>query len=100
MVNKRTVDYHPIPSQITYKGTHSHIYMESEGGLYLQNLSWIFPKSVYSTIPFKNLNLLILFHVPQAKLSRKFYHYPIGRRKLPIPPEQRFLKIYCLTSRN
>ena len=39
MVNKRTVDYHPIPSQITYKGTHSHISMESEVGLYLQNLS-------------------------------------------------------------
>ena len=100
IVSKHTVDYHPSPSQITCKGTPFHISLDSGGGLSLQNLSWVFPKSVYSTIPFKNLKLLILFHVPQAKLSRKFYHYPIGRRKLPIPPEQRFLKIYCLTSRN
>ena len=27
-----------------------------------------------------------------------FYHYPPGRRKLSIPPEQSFLKIYFLPS--
>ena len=29
-----------------------------------------------------------------AKLSPSFYHYSPGRRKLPIPPEVHFLKIY------
>ena len=31
---------------------------------------------------------------PQAKLSPKFLSLPPDRRKLPIPPEQHFLKIY------
>ena len=67
MVNKHTVDYHPSPSQITYKSTSSHISMDSEGGLSLQNISWIFPKSVYSTIRFKKINLFILSHAPNQK---------------------------------
>ena len=30
---------------------------------------------------------------PRGKLFLGFYHYPSGRRKLHIPPEQRLLKI-------
>ena len=39
----------------------------------------------------KNLNLFIFTHGP--KNCPPDYHYPPGRWELPIPPEQRFLKI-------
>ena len=98
MVNKHTVDYHPSPSQISCKGTPFHISLDSGGGLSLQNLSWVFPKSVYSTIPFKKMNLFILSHASKENSPASFYHYPSGRRRLPIPPKQHFLNIYFLTS--
>ena len=47
----------------------------------------------------KKLNLFIFPHAPKQNFVPDFYHHPPGRRKLPIPVEQRFLKIYFLPSR-
>ena len=41
----------------------------------------------------KKLNLFIFNHAPKQNSLPGFY-YPPGRRELPIPPEQRFLKIF------
>ena len=40
--------------------------------------------------------MLIFSHAPKQNSAASFYHYspPPGKRKLPIPPEQHFLKIY------
>ena len=72
MVNKHTVGYHPSPSQITCKGTPFHISLDSRGGLSLQNLSWVFPKSVYSTIPFKKWICLFYLMHPSKTLPQVF----------------------------
>ena len=45
------------------------------------------------------MNLFIFPHAPKQNFVPDFYHHPPGRRKLPIPVEQRFLKIYFLPSR-
>ena len=82
MVNKHTVDYHPSPSQITCKGTPFHISLDSGGGLSLQNLSWVFPKSVYSTIPFKKNESVYFISCIQAKLSRKFLSLPVRQKEI------------------
>ena len=42
----------------------------------------------------KKLNLLNFTHTPKQNSRPSFYHYPPGRRELPIPPKQHFLKIY------
>ena len=42
----------------------------------------------------KKLNLFIFIHAPKQNSPPGFYHYPPGRRELPIPTEQRFLKIF------
>ena len=34
--------------------------------------------------------------MPPSKTLPRFYHYLPGRRELPIPPEQLFLKIFFL----
>ena len=44
----------------------------------------------------KKLNLFIHNHATKQNSPPGFYHYPPGRPELPIPPEQRFLKIYFL----
>ena len=44
----------------------------------------------------KKLNLFIFTHAPKQNSPPGFYHYPPGRLELPIPPEQRFLKIFFL----
>ena len=41
----------------------------------------------------KKLNLFIFNHAPKQNSPPGFY-YPPGRRELPIPLEQRFLKIF------
>ena len=40
------------------------------------------------------MNLFILIHAPEQDSPPGFYYYPPGRRELPIPPEQRFLKTF------
>ena len=42
----------------------------------------------------KKLNLFIFNHAPKQNSLPGFYLYPPGRRELPIPPEQRFLKTF------
>ena len=42
----------------------------------------------------KKLNLFNFTHAPKRNSPPGFYHYPPGRRELPIPPEQHFLKIF------
>ena len=71
MVNKHTFDYHPSPSQLTLR-------------IYPLIFLWT-PKGFISPESFLNFPPCI-FHHGCGKVSNK--------RKLPIPPEQRFLKIY------
>ena len=40
----------------------------------------------------EKLDLFIFNHAPKQKSPPGFYHYPPGRRELPIPPEQRFVE--------
>ena len=42
----------------------------------------------------KKLNLLIFTHSPKQNSPPGFCPYPPGRRELPIPPKQPFLKIF------
>ena len=42
----------------------------------------------------KKLNLFNFADVPTQNSPPGFYHYPRGRRELPIRPEQHFLKIF------
>ena len=39
------------------------------------------------------MSVFIFIHAPKQN-STAGYYYPPGRRKLPIPPEQYFLKIF------
>ena len=42
----------------------------------------------------KKLNMFNFTHAPKQNSPKGFDHYPPGRRELPIPSEQHFLKIY------
>ena len=42
----------------------------------------------------KKLNLFNFTHAPKKNSPPGFYHYPPGRKELPIPPEQHFLKTF------
>ena len=42
----------------------------------------------------KKLNLSNFTHAPKQNPPPGFYHYPLGRRELRIPPELHFLKIF------
>ena len=44
----------------------------------------------------KKLNLFIFNHAPKQNSPPDFYHYPPGRRELPIPPEQLFWRYFFL----
>ena len=44
----------------------------------------------------KKLSLFIFTHTPKQKSTTGFYHYPPGRRELPIHPKMCFLKIFFL----
>ena len=39
------------------------------------------------------MNLLNFTHASKENSPPTFYHYPLGRRELPIPPKQHFLKL-------
>ena len=47
-----------------------------------------------NTFVSQKLNLFKFTHVPKQDSPPGFYHYPLGRRELPIPAEQHFLKIF------
>ena len=101
MVNKHTVDYHPSPSQLisrihpliflwTPKG---HISPESFLNFFL-NLyipPWLQKSFKFIVLRLleihrwvKKLNLFNFTHAPKQN-SAGFYHYPPGRRELPVP---------------
>ena len=42
----------------------------------------------------KKLSLFNFTHAPKQNSLPGFYHYSPGRRELPIPPKQHFLKMY------
>ena len=42
----------------------------------------------------KKLNLFNFIHAPKQNSPPGFYHYPPGKRELPIHPEQHFVKIF------
>ena len=42
----------------------------------------------------KKLNLFSFTYAPKQDSPPGFYHHPPGRWKLPIPPEQNFLKVF------
>ena len=44
-----------------------------------------------NTFVSQKLNLFKFTHVPKQNSPPGFYHYPLGRRELCIPPEQHFL---------
>ena len=45
----------------------------------------------------EKLNLFIFTHNLKQDSTPSFYHYSPGKRKLPIPPKQHFLKIFFLS---
>ena len=40
------------------------------------------------------MNLFNFIHTPKQNSPPGFYHYPLVRQELPIPPEQHFLNIF------
>ena len=46
-----------------------------------------------NTFKGQKIKLILFYSSPQVKLSPRFLSLPTDRRKLPIPTEQRFLKI-------
>ena len=111
MVKTHTVNYHPSPSQTTSGDIPSHIFMDSYKGfispesflnfflnLYIPPWLWKFQSYSVKIIAIhlwvKELNLFTFNHAPKQNSPPGFYHYSPGRWELPIPPEQRFLKIF------
>ena len=116
MVNKHTVDYHPSPWQLTLR-IHPLIFLWTPKGFFSPESFLIFSEtgiSPWLRKSFKfivSLRLLVNTFVSQKIESVHFYPSPKqnsppeilllspGRRKLPIPPEQHFLKIYFFPCR-
>ena len=111
MVNKHTIDYHPSPSQLILRirpliflWTHTGlISSESFMNFFLNPYipSWLLKSFKFIVLRLqqihlwvKNLNLFICTHAPKQDSPSDFYHYPPDRWELPIPPGQRFLKIF------
>ena len=112
MVNKHTADCHSSPSQITSQ-IPSLIFLWTHKGFispeFFLNifLNVSIPPWLRKSFKFMVLRLLATTLVSQEIDSVHFYscpqaegnHYLPGRRKLSIPPKQRFLKIYFFFSR-
>ena len=112
MMNKHTIDYHPSPSQLISRIHIFLIFLWTPTGLispesflnFFLNLyipSWLLKSFKFIVLRLlqihlwvKNLNLFICTHAPKQNSPSDFYHYLPGRWELPIPPGQRFLKIF------
>ena len=110
IVNKHTVDYHPSPSQLisrirtliflwTPKGFISpesflNIFLNLHIPPWLQKSFNLVFRLLQTDLCVKKLSLFMFTHAPKQNSTAGFYHYPPGRRDLPIPPEQCFLKIF------
>ena len=113
MVNKHTVDYHPLTSRI-----HPLIFLWTPKGFISPESFLIFFLNLYippwlrksfkfmvlrllaNTFVSQKINLFIFIHVPKQNSHSGFYHYPPGRRNLPIPPEQCFLYFFPIRKGN
>ena len=110
MVNKHTVDYHPSPSQLISR-IHTLMFIWTPKGFispesflnFFLNLyippwfrkcfKFIVLRLLQIHLWVKKLHLFYPTHAPKQNSPSDFYHYPPGRRELPIPLEQHFLKI-------
>ena len=93
MINKHTVDYYRL-----LRETESRIFLEFFLNLYIPpcfKVSNLWLRLLANTFVSQKIECLFLV-MPPSKSAASFYHYspPPGKRKLPIPPEQHFLKIY------
>ena len=111
MANKHTINYHPSPSQFISR-IHTLIFLWACKGfispesflnfflkLYIPPCLWesfkvIILRLLQIHLWVKKLNLFIFNHAPKQNSPPDFYHYPPGRRELPIPPEQGFFKVF------
>ena len=113
MVNTHTVDYHPSPSHLISRihplislwTTKRFISPESFFNFFLnlsippwlrKSFKFILLRLLENTFVSQKIDLLIFTHSPKQNSPPGFYNYPQGRRKKPITPEQRFLKIFFL----
>ena len=111
MVNKHTVNYHHIPLQLISK-IHPLMFLWISKG-FIRIFLELFPKAVYSTTVAerfqiysvkitantslrKKVESVHFYSCPKQKFPAGFYHSLPDRRKLPIPPERRFLNIFFL----
>ena len=115
MVNKHTLDYHPILSQLISR-IHHLIFLWTPKGfispksfltsfLNLDTPPWlqksfkfIVLRLLANTYVSKKIESVHFYSCPLAEFSPSFYHYSPGRRKLPISPEEYFLKIHDFPS--
>ena len=94
MVNKHTVDYYRL-----LRETESRIFLEFFLNLYIPpcfKVSNLWLRLLANTFVSQKIECLFLV-MPPSNSAASFYHYSPprpGKRKLPIPPEQHFLKIY------
>ena len=115
MVNKRTVNYHPSPSQLISRIL-SHISMDSLG-VYLTRIFLEFFLNPY--IPpwlqksfkiivlrllqihlwVKKLNLFIFTHDPKQNSPPGFYHYRQADGNIPFLPDSVFWKYFSWGAR-
>ena len=113
MANKHTINYHPSPSQFISR-IHTLIFLWACKGfispesflnfflkLYIPPCLWesfkvIILRLLQIHLWVKKLNLFIFNHAPKQNSPPDFYHYPPGRRELPIPPEQLFWRYFFL----
>ena len=51
-------------------------------------------KTTANTFVSQKMNLFNFTHASKQNCLPAFYHYRLGRRELPIPPKQHFLKIF------
>ena len=95
MVNKHTVDYYRL-----LRETESRIFLEFFLNLYIPpcfKVSNLWLRLLANTFVSQKIECLFLVMLPSKTLPQVFIITPPpppGKRKLPIPPEQHFLKIY------
>ena len=98
MVNKHTVDYYRL-----LRETESRIFLEFFLNLYIPpcfKVSNLWLRLLANTFVSQKIECLFLV-MPPSNSAASFYPYSPpprppaqGKTKLPIPPEQHFLKIY------
>ena len=113
MVSKHTVDYHPSAAQLISRIHHLIFLWIPKGFISPESLlnfflnlyipPWLRKSFKFTVLRLlqihlqvKKLNLFIFTHAPKQNFPPSFYHYPPGRRELPISPEQCFWRYFFL----